>query len=207
MSESGVIFDGVLGLNKAEVNANNAVKVFIDSSTSLTINIDSVTGSAADAQKVAIFDPVTGQIADVDANGSQLIAAIDSVGLYIENKAEVLLVAVTATTTQSAISSVQTNLNAIGALFYVVTSTTATTTVRLNFQTTCEFLNRFITIASASIDGVTSAVTRIHFYPGAGDANAFSGILPRTFRVETSITSSTTNAFTPSITIGMKKAK
>lgn len=197
MSESGVIRDGVLGANKAEVNSNNALKVIVDS----------VTGSAADASQIAIFDPDTGATANVDANGSLLSAAIDSVGLYVENKAEVLLIGVTATTTQQIDSSVQTNLHTKAAMFYVIVSTTVTTTIRLTLQTTCDFLARMLTFASVSLDGLTSGNTPFIFVHSQASTglNPIGGVLPRTLLVHASITSSTTNTFTPSITVGMKR--
>lgn len=194
------IQDGVAGTNIAEVNASNAVKVFMASA---------VTGTVGNAEKVTIFGVTTGQVARVDSTGSLIQAAADSLGFYIENQSEVLLVGVTATTTQTVTSSIQTNLNNTGALLYLIVSSTVTTTVRISIQTTCDFLSRMVILASLSLDGLTSGNTPtvINLGPnvGANAANAIQSLLPRTFSAIVSITCSTSNTFTPSIALGMKR--
>lgn len=143
------------------------------------------------------------------------LKVLDSANLYVENTdLSTAVLTVTATSTATKNGADQTNLLHTGGLFYVVfTSVVATSTVRVNVQGKDPISGNYITVASVSIDAVSvttngNASQAIYVYAGAvgGNANVFGVPLPRTYRVQASITvinATATSAVT--MTIGQSK--
>lgn len=141
---------------------------------------------------------------------------IDSLNFFVQSR-DITVLTVTATATSTQTGSDQVNTLHKGAIFNVAfTTISATCTVRIAIQGRDDVAGVYYTIASLSLDGITtgnltslSSTNPIYVYPGIATTQ-YSGqgvntVLPQKFRAIASIGGATTSLAAVSFNLNASK--